>query len=362
MNDKQLAPVDDGGSRLAQADPTEVGALSAMARVEVEIKAAITVAKRYPRDVDTCFARAMKECDRAGFAKAGMYSFPRGGTNVKGPSVDLARGLARIWGNMRYGLDIVSEDEDRVHVRGWAYDVETNIQVSSEDKFPKMIQRKGQNGQAQWIRCKDEREIRELVNRRGAICVRNALLQVIPADLIDSAQERCEKTLRKAAAGEIQESREETIRSLVLAFSEFGVTKDLLEGRLGHPLQVITADELVELRKSWKTLSDGHTTVGELFDLAPVARHPARQAREKGEVNVEDVVAPAAPPEEARASLASSLQPKQTEIDVDGEVICEACKKPGPLNVYTVARDGRAVCPVCEDKGYKLVPRKPGKQ
>src|SRR5690554_830452 len=97
----------------------EVGVAAAVAREEAEIKAALFLARRYPRDEHSAYTKVMKSCKRPGFAENARYSFPRGGQTVSGPSVQMAREIARCWGNIRYGLRVVTMDEDAVHIRGY---------------------------------------------------------------------------------------------------------------------------------------------------------------------------------------------------------------------------------------------------
>src|SRR5690606_16214410 len=192
-----------------------------------------------------------------------MYSFPRGNQIVTGPSVQLAREIARCWGNIRFGLRVVSMDDQMVHIRGYAYDAETNAYVEAEDKFSKLIFRRGRG----WVQ-PDERELRELVNRRGAILVRNCILQVVPSDIVEDAQRVVQETLRKAAQGEIDQNRDDAIRRLALAFDGLGVSTEVLERYLGHPLSAITAEEIAHLRGVYKSIVDGHTRTVDHFDLS----------------------------------------------------------------------------------------------
>ena len=240
----------------------EAGAASLVAREELEVKAAVYLARQYPRDEAAAFTKLMRACRRPRFAQEARYQFKRGNSIVSGPSVDLAREIARCWGNIRYGLRIVSVDAETVHIRGYAYDLETNAYVEHEDKFAKLIYRK----QGGWV-VPDERELRELINRRGAILVRNAILQVVPSDVVDAAEEEVKRTMVKAAKGEIEQDREAAIRSVAVAFSEFGVTTDMLADYLGHPLDAITPDELADLRAIYKSIRDGNSRVAEHFDL-----------------------------------------------------------------------------------------------
>jgi hypothetical protein len=248
----------------AEISETQAGTLSAVARAEAEIKAAIAIAKRFPRNETQARINILKSCDRPRFADEALYAFPRGkgekATMVEGPSVAMARELARCWGNMQFGLRIVTDDEERVHILGRAYDSETNTLVEMEDKFKKLIQRA--NG---YVR-PQERDLRELINRRGAICVRNAILQVIPKDIVEEAVERCNATLTKAAEGKMKEDPKATARKLAEFFDQIGVTVAMLEGHLGHTYDTMTPKEYAKLRGIWQSIMDGNSKVDEYFN------------------------------------------------------------------------------------------------
>lgn len=265
---RQLAPAGwgDGGGALAIAD-REVGAAAAVAREESEIKAAIVIARRFPRSEETAYTKVMKSCGRPNFAEEAMYRFPRGKATIEGPSVDMAREIARNWGNIRYGLRIVSVDKEMVHIKGWCLDLETNAYIEHEDKFARLIQRVQKDGKTAWVE-PDERDLRELVNRRGAILVRNAILQVIPPDLVEDAVAKAKDTMRKAAAGEIEQSKEQAIRRLVMSFDAIGVTVPMLVGFLKHDLNLVTAEELTKLRQIGKSIIDGNSRREEYFEIS----------------------------------------------------------------------------------------------
>lgn len=243
----------------------EAGTVSAVAREEAEMKSAIFLARQFPRDEAAAYTKIIKSCRRPAFAEGALYRFPRGNQQVEGPSVQLAREIARCWGNIRYGLRIVSVDAETVHIRGYAYDLETNSYVEHEDKFARLVQRKRGN-RTEWVP-PDERDLRELINRRGAILVRNAILQVVPSDVVEAAIKEVHATLKRAAQGEIEQSREDAIRRLVLAFDSIGVSVQALEQYLGHPLDAISAEEIADLRGVYKSIIDGNTRREDHFDL-----------------------------------------------------------------------------------------------
>lgn len=247
----------------------ELAPTAAAAAAQFEIQSAIAIAKRFPRNEDQAFERLMKSADRTSFADVAAYSFPRGGATVEGPSVNLAREAGRLWGNLRYGLEIVRDDEKSRQIRAFAWDLESNTKVTAEDEFAKLVQRKvrGTN-RTEWIE-PDERDLRELTNRRGAICLRNCLLQVLPDDLIEDALARCKETLRKGAQTDPDGAR----KKIILGFSELNVTPAMLEKRLGHPLAECSPAEIAELRTIYRSIADGNSRWSEYVtaDAPPVA-------------------------------------------------------------------------------------------
>ena len=232
----------------------ELATTGAAAEKQYEIQSAIIIARRFPRNEADCFQRLMKACSRPSFAEDATYNFPRGDAEVSGPSVNLAREAARVWGNIRFGLYVVRDDDDSRLIRAWAWDVETNTKIELEDDFKKLIQRKGKG----WI-VPDERDLRELTNRRGAIILRNALLQVLPKDLIEDALFTCQKALTQSAA----EDPESVRKRLLVDFGTINVSVEQLERRLGHPFAQSTPKEMTELRAIFKSIADGNSTWSE---------------------------------------------------------------------------------------------------
>lgn len=258
----RMAPnqkVDETPLSTSVSSTMELAPSSAMIEKQTEIQGAIIVARRFPRNEEAAFEKLMRSCRRTSFAEEASYSFPRGGASVEGPSVNLAREAARVWGNIRYGLEVVLDTAEERHIRGWAWDLETNTKVAAEDFFAKLIQRKQKGGGAvQWVK-PDERDLRELTFRRGAILVRNCLLQLMPRDLIEDARAQSRATLAKDAAQDPDSARKAVLR----AFSEINVSAEQLQGYLGHPVGQSTPEEIAELRAIFQSIRDGNSTWAE---------------------------------------------------------------------------------------------------
>lgn len=245
------------------------GDIAVATREQSEVQAAIISAKKFPRNEEAAFAKALKAFERPAMAEEATYSFPRGGSTVSGPSVACAREVARCWGNIRYGFNIIEDTGDSLLVRGWALDLETNARPEMDARFKKLVQRKVNTPEGKitkWVE-PDERDLRELVNKHGSILERNCLLKILPKDVVEQMLQVARTTLEKAAAGKLSTNREDTVRKLAVGFERLGVTVAMLEQYLGHPLNVITAAEVASLNEIGAALKDGQAKREEFFSF-----------------------------------------------------------------------------------------------
>jgi hypothetical protein len=311
---QRIEPVNEVGNEMGfSGSAANVGALalhagtaSAVAREEAELKAAIVLARQCPRHELAAYQRIKSAMSRPTMAADARYSFPRGGQQVIGPSVYLAREAARHWGNLRYGTRIVSMDAEYIHVKGYCHDIETNSYNESEDKFPAKVQRKNHAlKQTEWV-TPDERDLRELINKRAAICMRNAILQCLPSDVIEDAMEAAEQTLVDAEAERLKDDPEAVIRKMVEAFKPMGITIEMLEGLVGHALQLCTAKEIADFKAIYKSIIDGQSKREDYF---VVGDQPAQPGASGAQTLAERIKAQNA----AKAAATTPQQPAQAE-------------------------------------------------
>lgn len=276
---------------------SELAQTGAAAEKQFEIQSAIIVARNFPRNEDAAFEKLMKACKRSAFAEDAAYSYPRGGEKVEGPSVNLAREAARVWGNIRHGVEVIRDDENSRQIRAFSWDMETNVKITAEDDFAKLIYRKKGGWQIP-----DERDLRELTNRRGAILKRNCILETLPKDLIENALLECKKTLQSGA----QQDPDGARKKLILAFSELNVTPEMLEKKLGHPLVQCSPSEIVELRAIYKSIDDGNSKWSDYVGNGEHAATDLGEVGKKSEAPAASSPAAAAAPTDAveRGSLA----------------------------------------------------------
>ena len=295
------------------------GTASAVAREESEVKAAMVLSRTNPRNENAAYVAIMNACKRPTFEASAMYAFPRGGSQITGPSVALAREMARLWGNIRYGCRVVTEDDTTCHIKGYAYDLETNAYVESEDKFRKLIQRKDKrDGVTKWVP-PDERDMRELMNRRAAFLVRNCILQLMPPDFVEDAMDRVQATKTADASGQLKEDRAGTIKRMLMAFDEVHVSPEMIAEYLGHAIDDVTDREVADLKAIYKSLRDGNSQREEYF----VTKKPAVQdvtpqadAKPAGDALADKIKAKGKKAEPAPEPIPSASAPMaENEID-----------------------------------------------
>lgn len=357
----RTAPREEGKGTDGLALQTEAGALAHMARAEAEVKGSIVAARQFPRQIPTVIAMINQACDMLEFAEDAAYAFARGQAQVTGPTVGFARELNRCWGNTETGIRILSKTDKQVHIMGYAVDFETNTRVTSEDKLDTVQQRKQKDGTTQWVPC-DERDLREAVNRRGAICVRNSILQMLPAYLVGMAQERCRATVymkakqrekdetaaKDKAAKAAKEGKPTTpppaaptadpVKLVVAAFLEIGISDVLLEKRLGHPTRDMTLAEIADLRRIWKLIQNGDAMREEYFDLPSAEKNAPNAADESPEAEKPATQPPTttppaaagagAPPPPAEPAKPATVTPEKETSDKEDAVAAARMQAP----------------------------------
>lgn len=276
-----------------QRDAGAVGDASADAREKATVFMAVQIAMQNRRSEAACSKALMDTCKMPAFAWDALYRFERKNrkkdevTVIEGPSVQMAREMARCWGNFRTGIDILSVSGEEVTIAGWAWDIERNLYHSTSDSFKRMAMKYDYKArETRWMEV-DEREFRELVNRRGAVCERNAILKLMPPHVVNAAVEACKVTQHEAAKAEAAAKSgdkpkwAETISNLLTFFARFNVDRARLEQHIGCKLEDMGGRELAEFRTAKNALKDGTATADELFpvdDPADAQAQPAATA------------------------------------------------------------------------------------
>lgn len=241
-----------------------VGTAMASGRVAQEVQAAMVVAKRFPRDEDNAVARILKACNRKSLAEQACYEYTKGAAKVTGPSIRLAEVLAQNWGNIDFGfVELERRKAAGVGtslVSAHAWDLETNTRRSIVFEVRHWRDTKG-GGYA----ITDERDIYELIANQAARRMRACILAVIPGDIQDAAVEACDRTL----AGQSSEPLSDRVRVMLAKFLDIGVSKDMIDAKLGHKTDAITQQQFARLGKIFTSIRDGVGSVVEHFPPTP---------------------------------------------------------------------------------------------
>lgn len=243
-------------------------------------KAAIDVqvatAKQYPRNikraVDNSIAIATMDKETA---ETCTYSLPRGGKNISGPSVHLARMIAQNWQNLRVESKVVNITATQIVSQAVCFDLETNYAVKVEvrkritDKYGK--------------RFNDDMQV-VTGNAANAIAYRNAVFAVIPKAVTDKVY----GAARNMITGDLS-SEEKLIKRRMEAIKYFKENYEVTEGQILEVLGLnsvnqIKQDEIVRLIGLQQAIKDGDTTVAETFGATK------RAESQKTENQVKDIV------------------------------------------------------------------------
>ena len=265
--DEQLpANVQQGQVPIASPMNVTGAVATGMSKAQAEVLARMQMARQLPRDEVRCIARITQACQREGLANAAMYSYPRGGTPVKGASIRLAEVLAQLWGNTDYGVWEVERRIGESDVVAHAWDLETNVRA--ERRFVVRHHRDTKTG---GYTLTDERDIYEMVANQGARRLRACILSVIPGDVQDTALKACAKTI---ADGGTEPFRDK-VRRMVSGFQKYGVTDAHIERKLGHPLSETTPEEFVDMTAIFNSIKDGAGKVSDYFGATAADEKPA---------------------------------------------------------------------------------------
>lgn len=231
-------------------------------RAVAEAQGKIAIAKSFPRDEAEAYNAIKDSCSRKALAEQAFYEFPRGNETVKGLSIRMAEELARVWGNIDYGLRELSNKPGETEMEAYCWDMQTN--VYSSQKFTVKHERHTRSG----VRAlTDPRDIYEMSANLGARRLRARILAVLPPDLIDQAAEWCKETLRSGIV-DVQD----TANKVIAAFSQHSVTESLILQRYNiQSRSQINSDMALELRGIFIALKDGIAKPSDYFNLPEAA-------------------------------------------------------------------------------------------
>ncbi|WP_210637166.1 hypothetical protein [Streptomyces sp. GESEQ-13] len=258
MNQPIPIPSTTAPARIGQGTAVE------QSRAAAEVQAAVVVAQQCPRNIQAAVAEMRESCKQQGLAERAFFRYSRGGSTVTGPSVHLARELARVWGNVQYGLVEMRRDDDygQSEMQAFAWDVQTNSRNSSTFIVPH--RRDTKSGSKQLT---DMRDIYENNANNGARRVREAIFAILPPWFVEEAKELCNQTLRDGGGKPLAQR----IADAIKVFEGLGVTADRIEARFDRESSKWTEHDVAQLLVIFKSIQRGEVTVEDEFPAPRVS-------------------------------------------------------------------------------------------
>ena len=222
----------------------------------------ISTAKAYPRNptrsAENAVAIATIDIETA---KTCTYAVPRGGKNISGPSVHLAKILAQTWGNLRVEAKVVSVDATQVTSEAVCFDLENNLAIKTQVKRSIV----GKSGRF------SEDMITVTGNAANSIALRNAVLSVIPRGIVDKVY----NASRAKITGDISDEtkliakRKQVVDALKDTYNvtETEILKAVGKAAVNH----LTTDDIITLIGIGTAIKDGDTTIDQAFRGAKTA-------------------------------------------------------------------------------------------
>ena len=260
MDNTQITTVEPNPFRVpANAPGINAGAVTIeSSKAIAEAQGKLIIAKNFPRDEHLAYAKVIEACKRKSLAEKAIYSYPRSGSTISGPSIRLAEELARCWGNVDFGIKELSQKDGESEMSAYCWDMETN--TMSSQTFVVAHVRDTKKGQ---VRLTEQRDIYENNANMAGRRLRARILAILPPDLVEAAVAECKKTL----AGDNDIPIADRINKMVASFAKFGVKIDTLEKRLGRKIDTMTTEDICEYAGIYNSLKDGNSSISDWFDV-----------------------------------------------------------------------------------------------
>jgi len=255
MNDNSKIIDQDGNDVL---DPKKALMESSLAvdLQRADFDQAIVTAHKYPRVLDTVIKQIeTMACYNEESAANCIYSLPRGGKPIIGPSIGFANILATAWGNCIDGGRPTHTDrkEKSVYAEGVFHDLQSNRRTVIVESR-RIVGRNGQIYSDDMI----------IITGKAAASIarRNAILNAVPRALWHPIWEQALRIVR----GDMETFAERKDKAMK-AFAQFGVKPEQVYMFLGLKGDVdLTLEHIPQLRGMYQALRDQSVTVEEMFD------------------------------------------------------------------------------------------------
>lgn len=230
------------------------GTVAMLSKSEIDMQ--IATAHKYPRSIKRFRDEALAMVTLSeSVAQECIYSLPRDGKTIEGPSARFAEVVACAWGNSRAGARVVSDAGDFVTAQGVFHDLERNVAITYEVQR-RIVDKHGRRFKPDMIGV--------TANAACSIALRNAILKGVPKAFWSDMYEQA----RMTAIGTVQTLANRRARALAV-LQKMGVTPDKVFAFLKVKGQEdITLEHLATLFGITTALKEGETTPERAFAVA----------------------------------------------------------------------------------------------
>ncbi|SLF13624.1 hypothetical protein [Mycobacteroides abscessus] len=226
-------------------------------RAVAEVQSAVIVAQQIPRDMRRAEAEMRDACGRMTMAEQAFYQVKNRGT---GPSVHLMRELARVWGNVQYGVNELHRDDNRAEseVLAWAWDVQTNTRATRTFIVPHARMKQGRRQELT-----DLGDITNNNNNAGARAVRECISAILPKWFTEEAQNICKNTIENGEGVPLPKR----VEIMLGKFREIGITEAQLENKIGKKRGAWDAGDVAQMGITYTSITRDGMDKAEAFPV-----------------------------------------------------------------------------------------------
>lgn len=238
------------------------------ARAVAEVRAAIMVAMEQPRNLAAAVAEMREVCSLSALADRAFFRVRRGAEHVNGESIHLARELARIFGNLSYGVKELSRDDIRGQSELVAFCWDMQHNTRSEITF--IIPHVRGGGEKRRLLT----GVQEIYEHNASFAgrrLREAIFAVLPVWFKAEAAEICHRTLQDGGGKPLVQR----IADLRTAFEAIGVTVAQLERKRGRKIDDFLPEDVAGLRVVYSSIKREEVTIAEEFPSDDAKARPA---------------------------------------------------------------------------------------
>ena len=229
----------------------ESGTVALLNKGEIDMQ--IATAHKYPRSIKRFRDEALAMVTlNENIAQECIYSLPRDGKNIEGPSARFAEVVASAWGNSRAGARVVSDSGDFVTAQGVFHDLERNVAITYEVQR-RIVDKNGRRFKPDMIGV--------TANAACSIALRNSILKGVPKAFWSDMYEQA----RQVAIGDVQTLANRRARALGV-LQKMGVRPEQVFTFLGVAGEEdLTLEHLGTLFGITTAIKEGDTTPEQAF-------------------------------------------------------------------------------------------------